>query len=434
MWTDIVLIIIFVLLNGFFAAAEIAVVTARRTRIKQLIDEGRKNAAILKRLREEPDKFLATIQIGVTLAVALASVISGAFAHKVLKPVLENVPIPAIAISSDAIAIGVAAVIITYFSIVLGELIPKTIALSKPETVGLFVAPLIDKFSKLANIFVKILTISTNILLKPFGKRAFSERGYISEEEIKMIVEEGREKGIFEAEEKELIHSVFEFTDIFVKEVMVPAPQMVTIGINMTVDEVKTIISEEQYSRYPVVGKDLNDIRGILYAKDFFNSLLITGSVNIRRIIKSPIFIPETLKIGTLLREMQKKRIHMAIVIDEYGSVSGLVTLEDLIEEIVGEIRDEYDTESPVIQLGDGTMVIDASISIRDLNEDYDIAIPESPEYETLGGFIVTHLQRIPQSGDEINIGNKKLTIIGMVGRRISKVKLENLPEKVEQK
>jgi putative hemolysin len=434
MWFDIVLIFVFILLNGFFAAAEIAVVTARRTRIKQLIDEGRKNAAILKRLREEPDKFLATIQIGVTLAVALASVISGALAHKVLKPVLKNVPIPAIAISSDAIAIGVAAIIITYFSIVLGELIPKTIALSKPETVGLFVAPLIDKFSKLANIFVKILTISTNILLKPFGKRAFSERGYISEEEIKMIIEEGRERGIFEAEEKELIHSVFEFTDIFVKEVMVPAPQMVTMGINMTVDEVKTIISEEQYSRYPVVGKDLNDIRGILYAKDFFNSLLITGSVNIRRIIKSPIFIPETLKIGTLLREMQKKRIHMAIVIDEYGSVSGLVTLEDLIEEIVGEIRDEYDTESPVIQLGDGTMIIDASISIRDINEDYYIAIPESPEYETLGGFIVTHLQRIPQSGDEINIDNKKLTIIGMVGRRISKVKIENLPEKVEQK
>ncbi|MBE0426795.1 MAG: HlyC/CorC family transporter [Nitrospirae bacterium] len=434
MWFDIVLIFVFILLNGFFAAAEIAVVTARRTRIKQLIDEGRKNAAILKRLREEPDKFLATIQIGVTLAVALASVISGALAHKVLKPVLKNVPIPAIAISSDAIAIGVAAIIITYFSIVLGELIPKTIALSKPETVGLFVAPLIDKFSKLANIFVKILTISTNILLKPFGKRAFSERGYISEEEIKMIIEEGRERGIFEAEEKELIHSVFEFTDIFVKEVMVPAPQMVTMGINMTVDEVKTIISEEQYSRYPVVGKDLNDIRGILYAKDFFNSLLITGSVNIRRIIKSPLFIPETLKIGTLLREMQKKRIHMAIVIDEYGSVSGLVTLEDLIEEIVGEIRDEYDTESPVIQLGDGTMIIDASISIRDINEDYYIAIPESPEYETLGGFIVTHLQRIPQSGDEINIDNKKLTIIGMVGRRISKVKIENLPEKVEQK
>ncbi len=292
---------------------------------------------------------------------------------------------------------------------------------------------MIDKFSKLTKFFVKILTISTNILLKPFGKKAFSERGYISEEEIKMLIEEGREKGIFEAEEKELIHSVFEFTDIFVKEVMVPAPQMVTIGINMTVDEVKNIISEEQYSRYPVIGKDLNDIRGILYAKDFFNSLVTTGTVNIRRIIKSPIFVPETLKIGTLLREMQKKRIHMAIVIDEYGSVSGLVTLEDLIEEIVGEIRDEYDTESPVIKLGDGTMIIDASISIRDLYEDYGIEIPESPEYETLGGFIVTHLQRIPDEGEEIEIDDKKLIIIGMIGRRNIEGKTsKNIPRKIK--
>lgn len=433
MWTDIVLITLFIFLNGFFAAAEIAVVTVRRTRIKKLIDEGKKNALILKRLREEPDKFLATVQIGVTMAVTLASAISGALAYEVLKPALETLPIAAIAISSNAIAIGIAAIIITYFSIVFGELIPKTIALTKPDTVGLIVAPLIDKFSKLTNIFVKILTVSTNIILKPFGKKAFSERGYISEEEIKILIEEGREKGIFEAEEKELIHSVFEFTDIFVKEVMIPAPQMVTIGINMTVDEVKNIISEEQYSRYPVIGKDLNDIRGILYAKDFFNSLVTTGTVNIRRIIKSPIFVPETLKIGTLLREMQKKRIHMAIVIDEYGSVSGLVTLEDLIEEIVGEIRDEYDTESPVINLGDGTMIIDASISIRDLYEDYGIEIPESPEYETLGGFIVTHLQRIPETNEEIVIDDKKLTIMGMVGRRISKVKLQKLPEKIEQ-
>lgn len=432
MWTDIVLIALFIFLNGFFAAAEIAVVTIRRTRIKQLIEDGRKNAIILKKLREEPDKFLATIQIGVTLAVTLASAISGALAYEVLKPILESIPIGAIAVSSNAIAIGIAAIIVTYFSIVLGELIPKTIALTKPDTVGLLVAPLIDKFSKLTKFFVKILTISTNILLKPFGKKAFSERGYISEEEIKMLIEEGREKGIFEAEEKELIHSVFEFTDIFVKEVMVPAPQMVTIGINMTVDEVKNIISEEQYSRYPVIGKDLNDIRGILYAKDFFNSLVTTGTVNIRRIIKSPIFVPETLKIGTLLREMQKKRIHMAIVIDEYGSVSGLVTLEDLIEEIVGEIRDEYDTESPVIKLGDGTMIIDASISIRDLYEDYGIEIPESPEYETLGGFIVTHLQRIPDEGEEIEIDDKKLIIIGMIGRRISKVKLQKHTEKIK--
>ncbi len=427
MWTDILLIFIFILLNGFFAASEIAVVTLRRTRIKQLVDEGRKNAALLQKLRKEPDRFLATIQVGITLAISLASAVGGAAAVEIIKPVLKNIPIPIISVSSEAISIGIVVIIIMYFSIIFGELIPKSIALYKPETIGLFIAPAIDKFSKLAAVFVYILTKSANILLKPFRKRAFSERGYISEEEIKLFLEEGKERGIFEAEEKELIHSVFEFTDIFVKEVMIPAPQMVAIGINMTIDEINTIISEEKYSRYPVIGKDINDIRGILYSKDFFNIISRTGSLHIRRIIKPPFFIPETMKISILLREMQKKRVHMAIVIDEYGAVSGLVTLEDLLEEIVGEIRDEYDIESPVIQLSNGSILIDSSISIRDLAEDYNILVPESPEYETLGGFIVTRLQRIPKTGDTIDIEDKQLKIIEMVGQRIAKVKLEKI-------
>lgn len=427
MWLEIFLISIFILINGFFAASEIAVVTMRRTRIKQLMDEGIKNAEMLHKLRESPDRFLATIQIGVTLAGALASAIGGAAAVEVIKPALKTVPIPFIAASSEAIAIGIVVACITYFSLIFGELVPKSIALSNPEGVGLFTAPAINRFSKLATVFVSILTASTNILLKPFGKKAFTERGYITEEEVKMLIEEGGERGIFEPEEKELIHSVFEFTDTFAKEVMKPVPQMVTIGINMSVNEVKSIIAEEKFSRYPVIGKDINDIRGILYAKDFYNILSKTGSVDIHKIIKPPIFIPETMKISILLREMQKKRIHMAIVIDEYGAVSGLVTLEDLLEEIVGEIRDEYDIESPVIQLSDGTAIIDASISVSDLKEDYNIEIPESPEYETLGGFIITYLQRIPQTGDIIEMEDKKLKVIEMVGQRIAKVKMEKL-------
>lgn len=427
MWFDIFLIAVFILLNGFFAAAEIAVVTTRRSRIKQLIEEGRRNADVLSKLRESPDRFLATIQIGVTLAGAIASAIGGAAAVEIIKPLLKTVPIPFVSASSELISIGLVVAVITYFSLMFGELIPKSIALSNPETIGLLTAPAIERFSRLATLFVRILTASTNMLLRPFGKKAFTERGYITEEEVKLLIEEGGEQGVFEPEEKELIHSVFEFTDTFVREVMIPAPQMVTIGLAMPTDEVKAIISEEKFSRYPVIGKDLNDIRGILYAKDFFNILSKTGVVDVRRIVKPPIFIPETMKISILLREMQKKRVHMAIVIDEYGAVSGLVTLEDLLEEIVGEIRDEYDIESPVIQLGDGSLIIDASISIRDLDEDYEVDIPESPEYETLGGFILTHLQRIPQTGDTIEIEGKRLKIVEMVGQRIAKVKLEKL-------
>ncbi len=430
MWFDILLIIIFIFINGIFAAAEIAVVTARKSRIKQLMEEGNKTAVILNKFKEEPDRFLATIQIAITFISVLAAAIGGAAAIEIIKPAIKEIPIELIAASSEAIAIGIVTIVITYFSLIFGELIPKSIALSNPEGVGLRTANLVEAFSKIATVFVKILTFSTNILLKPFGRKTFTERAYISEEEIKMLIKEGGEQGVFEPTEQALIHSVFEFTDMSAKEVMVPSTQMVTINLNTPAEDIKNIITEEQFSRYPVIGKDLNDIRGILYAKDFLNALS-KGSVDIRKLIKAPYFIPETMKISKLLKEMQRKRIHMALVIDEYGGVSGLVTMEDLLEEIVGEIRDEYDIESPVVQLSDGTFLVDASISIRDLEEDYRIEIPESTEYETLSGFLLTALQKIPKVGDVVEVENKKITISEMVGQRIAKVKLEKLPDEI---
>ncbi len=274
---EIVLISIFIIINGFFAASEIAVVTSRRTRIKQMVDEERKNAKILLSLREEPDRFLATIQIGMTLSGALASAIGGAAAVKEVKPLISTIPVAFIAASSEAISIGLVVVVITFFSLIFGELIPKSVALSNPEGIALHVAPFIRRFSTFATIFVNILTFTSNFLLKPFGRRAFNKRAFVSEEEVKLLIEEGGEQGVFEPEEKELIHSVFEFTDTFVREVMVPAPRMVTIRIRMTEDEVRNIIAEEKFSRYPVIGKDLNDIRGILYAKDFYNLFSTLG-------------------------------------------------------------------------------------------------------------------------------------------------------------
>jgi putative hemolysin len=217
------------------------------------------------------------------------------------------------------------------------------------------------------------------------------------------------------------------------KEVMIPDTQMIAIQIDKSPQEILSVIEEEQFSRYPVFGKEPNDVRGILYAKDFLTTLAKTGQVDIRKIMKSPFFVPETMKISLLLKEMQKKRIHMALVVDEYGGVSGLVTNEDLIEEIVGEIHDEYDVESPVIQLPNGTLLIDASISLKDLKEDHYIQLPESPEYETLGGFLMTALQKIPQAGDIVETEGKKITIVEMIGQRISKVKLEKLPEPTQE-
>ncbi|MBS1112865.1 MAG: hypothetical protein H6Q92_628 [Nitrospirae bacterium] len=429
MWPDFILIIIFIIINGFFAAAEIAVVATRRIRIRQLVEEGNKNALILQKFKEDPDRFLATIQIGITFAGVIAAAIGGATAVQVIKPAIQEIPIEPIAASAEGISIALITLVITYFLLIFGELIPKSIALTNPERIGMKTAKVVQVFSKAAFILVKSLTFSTNILLKPFGKKTHAGRA-ITEEEVRMLIKEGGEQGIFEPTEEALIHSVFEFTDMSAKEVMVPSTQMVTISVNMPVDAIKTVITEEQFSRYPVIGKDLNDIRGILYVKDFLNALA-KGSVDIRKLMKPPFFIPETLKISNLLREMQRKRVHMALVIDEYGGVSGIVTMEDLLEEIVGEIRDEYDVESPVVQLGGGILLVDASISIRDLKEDHHIDIPESTEYETLSGFLLTTLQKIPKVGDVVDIEGKRITISEMVGQRISKIKLEILPEEV---
>lgn len=430
---EIFLIALLILLNGYLAGTEIAVVTARKSHVKQMAESGKRNAKIFLKLKEEPDRFLATIQIGITSVGVLASAVGGAAAVKVIKPALQTVPVKFISIGAEPIAIGIVVVMITYFSVIFGELVPKSIALMHPETIGLWTARTIDNFSKITAIFVKILTFSTAMVLAPFGRKPFTERAYVTEEEVKMLIKEGGKHGVFEPTEERILQSIFEFTDMSVKEVMVPDTQMVTIQIDISPQEIISLIGEEQFSRYPVFGKELNDIRGILYAKDFLTLLAKTGKVDIRKIIKPPFFIPETMKISLLLKEMQKKRSHMALVVDEYGGISGLVTIEDLLEEIVGEIRDEHDIESPVIQLADGVLLIDASISLRDLKEDYQIPLPESTEYETLGGFLMATLQKIPKVGDGVEVEWKRINIVEMVGQRISKVKLEKVPEPTEE-
>ncbi len=430
---ELALIAVLILLNGYLAGTEIAVVAARKSLVEHMAEKGTKNAKAFLKLKEEPDRFLATIQIGITTVGVLASAIGGAVSVRIIEPLLRQVPLKLISSAAGPISIAIVVIAITYFSLIFGELLPKSIALMNPERVGLWTVRSIDTFSRVASVFVKLLTWSTALVLKPFGKKPFTQRAHITEEELKMLIREGGRFGVFEPAEEKILQSIFEFTDMSVKEVMIPATQMVGVRIDQSLQEVISMIEEEQFSRYPVFGKDLNDIRGILYAKDFLTLFAKTGHVDIRKIIKPPFFVPETMKISLLLREMQKKRVHMALVVDEYGAVSGLVTIEDLIEEIVGEIHDEYDTESPVIHLTDGSLLIDASISLRDLKEDYNIQLPESPEYETLGGFLITTLQKIPQAGDALVSEGKRFHIVEMVGKRISKVKMQRLPETVKE-
>lgn len=429
MIADLIFILVFLVINGFFSASEIAVVTSRKSYIQRLSDEGNRSAETLLRLQAEPDRFLATVQIGVTVMGALASAIGGAASVKSLEPAIAGIPIPFIANSAAPISIGIVVIVISYASLIIGELVPKSIALRNPEKVGLFVAAPIAFISKISSFFVTILTVSSNLILNPFGAKTFSERSFVTEEEIKLLIEEGKDKGIFEPTEQELIHSVFRFTDISVKGVMVPTAEMVAFNINESPDVIIRRIAEENFSRYPVYDRDKTDIKGILYSKDVFNELANKREVVLPNLLHYALFVPESMKISALMREMQKKRLHMAIVVDEYGTVSGLVTIEDLLEEIVGEIRDEYDIESPVQFLKNGAMLIDASLAIRDLNEDYNFDIPESNEYDTLGGYLLSRFQRLPSVGDTYTADSRKFTIISMKGRRILKVRAETMQE-----
>ncbi len=428
-WPKLFFIFVLILANGFFACAEIAVIAAKRTRIKQLMDEGNRAAKIVHQLQGDPDRFFATVQVGITMVGALAGAIGGVAAVEGLKPVIEKIPYAAIQQGSEAIALGMVVVLITYLSLILGELVPKSLAFRYAEGIALWVAMPLDLLSRLSSGVIKMLTFSSRMILKPFGASMPFERPFISEEEVRLLLQEARERGLFSRTEQELIHSVFEFTDISVREVMVPRPKIHAIQVDTPNEKVVQYMEENKFSRYPVYGKAMSDILGVVYFKDFLGALAKKQQIVLRELLHPVYYVPETMKISHLLKELQRRRMQMAIVINEYGSVEGLVTMEDLIEEIVGEIHDEYDAEErPVERLKDGSLAIDASLSIRDLREDYGLQIPESSDYETLAGFVLAQLQDMPRVGEIIQLGEHKFTIVDMDGRRIVKVKVEKIP------
>jgi putative hemolysin len=423
---EISLIVLLILINAFFASAEIAVIAARKSNIKSLSEKGNRNAGIVHQFQSNPEPFLATVQIGVTLVGAAAAAVGGATAVEFLKPLFEKIPV--LAPFSEFISVSIAVLVISYFSLVIGELVPKALAIKHPEPIAMALARPVDFFSKLFRPFVKVLSLSTNLFLRPMGEKVVPGT-FISEEEIKLLLKEGREKGVFNQTEQELIHSVFEFNDISVKEVMVPRPKIHAIQIDMPPKDLLKYVTENKFSRYPVYKTNFNDIVGILYFKDLLGILTMDKPVVLKDLLHPVYFVPETMQVSHLLKELQRRRIQMAIVINEYGSVEGLVTMEDLVEEIVGEIQDEYDIEErPVERLKDGSWVIDASLNVRDLRNDYGLPIPESAEYETLGGFVLAQLQDMPKGGEIIQYGDHKFTIVDMDGRRIAKLKVEKKP------
>lgn len=427
MWLLLSAIFVLILLNGFFACAELAVLKSRRSRMQELSEKGDGGAKLVLQLQENSDRFLATVQIGITVLGATAAALGGVGSVALLKPVIARLPSGLFQELAEFLAVGTVILAISYLSLVLGELFPKSLALRNPEKMALWVVRPIHMLSKVFSPGIGPLTASSQLLLRVFGRAIPEEKVSVSEEEIKHLVEEGLEEGVFDETEQALIKSVFEFTDTSVKEVIVPRPKIYAISLDMPIDEVLSYIDEHKFSRYPVFDQGLNNLSGILYYRDLLGVMVSRREVQILELLHPVYYVPETMKVSLLLKEMQRRRVHMAIVVNEHGSIEGLVTLEDLIEEIVGEIHDEYDDqeEQAVEQLQDGALIVDAACTADDLRTEYGLPVQESSEYETLGGFMLDRLQSMARGGDVIRHDGYKFTVVDMDERRIKKVKVE---------
>jgi putative hemolysin len=424
-------IVLLLLGNGFFSGSEIAIISARRSRMESLASEGSRAAGRVRALQDDMDQFLATVQIGVTLCGTLAGVLGGILASRYLAPVLAGHPL-ARWLPTALLASALVGAAIVYVELVLGELVPKALALRYTETVALLVSAPFLFMGRASRWLVTVLAGSTRLVLRVFGIREAGPRTFVSEEEIKHLVKEGRQQGVLDQTEMELIHSVFDFTDTPVRQVMVPRPKIFALDVNTPPAEVGALIVEGGFSRIPAYEGSIDNVVGVIYVKDALRLIEKRQPVVIREVLHPPHLVPETKKVGPLLKELQKRRSHLAIVVDEHGSVSGLVTLEDLLEEIVGEIRDEYDGEErPVERLRDGSLVVEGTLSAADLRGQYGVPLPESPEFETVAGFMLEQLGSLPRGGEVVEAGQWRFTVVDVERHRISKVKIEKLPAPV---
>lgn len=425
--STLLVLAIFVLLlgNGFFSGSEIAIISARRSRIEALIAEGSRAARRVKQLQDNMDQFLATVQIGVTLMGTLAGVLGGYLASRHLEPWLQGWSptrfVPAATVAGFLVGFG-----IVYVELILGELVPKALALRFTESMALLVSWQFQLLRRASRWPVVFLSASTRAVLLLFGIRELGHRAFVSEEEIRHLIREGRQQGVLDQTEADLIHSVFEFTDTPVKKVMVARPKIFALDVNTPPSQVGGLIVESGFSRIPAYDGSIDNVAGLVYVKDALRLLEKRQPVVIRKILHPVHFVPETKKVGPLLKELQKRRSHMALVIDEHGSVTGLVTLEDIIEQIVGEIQDEYDWEErPVERLKDGSLVVEGTVSAAELRDSFQVPLPESSEFETVAGFMLERLRSLPKGGEVVLVGDYRFTVVDVEKNRISKVKIE---------
>lgn len=429
---EFIFLILLISLNAFFAASEIALISLNDNKIKVMAEDGHKKAKQLLKLLGEPSRFLATIQIGVTLAGFLASAFA---ADTFAEPLVALIKTTDIQISDSILRVGtviVITLILSYFTLVFGELVPKRIAMTKAEPIAFSVVSVLLVISAIASPFVRFLSFSTNLIVRMFGIDPYAAQSDVTEEEIRMMVDVGEEKGTIQEREKIMINNIFEFNNKEAEDIMTHRMELFSLPVSANLDEIIDLINQEKFTRIPVYEDNIDDIVGILHVKDLIPLINAKSIENfsLKDSIRKPYFVPTSKKIDELFVELQLAKTHIAVVIDEYGGTAGIVTIEDLVEEIVGNIFDEYDEEQiDFKKLADDSYEVSGMMNLEELEERFEVGFPID-EYETLSGFIISLLGFIPEDGNvsEISFRNLHFKIAQVTEKRIEKVILTVLP------
>jgi putative hemolysin len=424
---ELLFVFFLILANGFFSGSELAILSARKSTIAKLIADGSSRARMVEKLQNDPHRFLATVQIGVTVVGSLASAVGGTTAVKFLAPVLMTSSIPLIREGAEPIAIGLVVALVSYLSLILGELTPKTIGLQQADRVSLLVAKPINALATIAGILVSFLTLSNRTVLALFGVKPESGQEFITREEVLHAVSAGGETGALNEFEHKVIANMLDFTRTQVREVLVPRPRIVAFDLDLPRPEIIQLLLNNPFSRYPVYRDRIDNVVGFIHAKDLLGQAVVHPEFSLDKLLRPAFFVPESQKTAALLREMQQRHLHMAFVVDEYGELSGLVTIEDLLEELVGEIEDEHDGYTPrrIKLLGDGSFIVDALLPLNDVEELLDIEVEEQLPYDTLAGLVLHLLGRFPLAGEEVEWQGYRLTCVEVTPTAILRVKIE---------
>lgn len=427
---QLLLIVLLTAINAFFASAEMAIVSINKSKVRKLKEEGNTKAKLLEELIEEPSNFLSTIQIGITLAgfFSSASAATGISEH------ISGLLAPFnITYANEISMIGVT-LILSYFTLVFGELVPKRIALKKAEKISLISVKPIYFISKIAKPFIKLLSLSTTLVLKITRNNDADIEEKVSEEEIKSLISQSQEDGCIERDEEEMIYGVFDFNDKTAKEIMTPRNELFAINMDDDINNILDDVLGSSYSRIPVYKDTIDNIVGILYTKDLLIEARRVGfdNIQLKNILQKPFFALETRRTNELFKVLKDKKVHLAILFDEYGGTVGIVTMEDLIEEIVGDIEDEYDSEECLVtKIDENNFFVKASMTVTDFNDLFDLDI-EIGEYDTLNGYLLTKLNRIPDEGSNFQLEDIEFTVIKVENRRIENIKI-TLKDKCEE-